>query len=113
MASLALFDLDNTLLDREAAFALWARGFMLANALPVDTWPIIELTDEDGYKPRELFFAEIRTKFGIATSTQTLLERYRVDTRQPRSSHCHPLAVIGGRHCLNAQRGLPGREALA
>ena len=27
MGKLALFDLDNTLLDREAAFSKWARGF--------------------------------------------------------------------------------------
>jgi len=79
VARLALFDLDNTLLDREAAFAVWARGFMEANGLPLDTWSIIESTDEDGFKPRDLFFSEIRMKLEISTSAQELLDRYRVD----------------------------------
>jgi HAD superfamily hydrolase (TIGR01549 family) len=76
---LALFDLDNTLLDREAAFAAWARGFMAANGLSLDTWAIIASIDEDGYKPRELFFSEIRVKLGITISAEELLERYRID----------------------------------
>jgi len=79
VARLALFDLDDTLLDREAAFAVWARGFMAVNGLPLDTWSIIESTDADGLKPRELFFSEIRTKLEITTSAEELLDRYRVD----------------------------------
>jgi FMN phosphatase YigB (HAD superfamily) len=40
VARLALFDLDNTLLDREAAFAIWARSFIATNRLSPDTWSI-------------------------------------------------------------------------
>ena len=33
MAGLALFDLDDTLIDREAAFASWARAFAARHQL--------------------------------------------------------------------------------
>jgi len=37
--SLALFDLDNTRLGREAAYARWARAFCDAHGLPDSTRP--------------------------------------------------------------------------
>jgi putative hydrolase of the HAD superfamily len=79
VAGVALFDLDNTLLDREAAFAVWAKSFIEANRLPPDAWSIIESTDEDGFKPRDLFFSEIQEALGVTTSLDELLDRYYVD----------------------------------
>jgi HAD superfamily hydrolase (TIGR01549 family) len=79
VARLALFDLDNTLLDREAAFALWARNFIATNGLSPDAWSIIESMDDDGVTPRSVFFSEIRVKLGIATNSADLLDSYRVD----------------------------------
>ena len=45
---LVLFDLDNTLLDREAAYARWARGFCDANGLPDDAHAWLVTDDDDG-----------------------------------------------------------------
>jgi putative hydrolase of the HAD superfamily len=79
VSRLVLFDLDNTLLDREAAFATWARNFVTKNELPPSSWPIIVAMDEDGFKPRDEFFSEVRVKFEIVTSSDDLLNTYRVD----------------------------------
>lgn len=76
---MALFDLDNTLLDREAAFAIWARGFIATNDLPLDTLTIIQSMDDDGLMPRDAFFSELRGKFGVSTSADDLLDAYRVE----------------------------------
>jgi putative hydrolase of the HAD superfamily len=79
MAGLALFDLDNTLLDRAAAFAAWAQQFIAENDLPPNAWTVVELADADGSKPRELFFDEIREVLDVTTDTKDLLTRYNVD----------------------------------
>ena len=70
VAQLALFDLDNTLLDREKAFALWTGHFLKTHGLAENVVPIIESADGDGYNPRELFFSELRTELGIKASVE-------------------------------------------
>jgi hypothetical protein len=79
VAFLALFDLDNTLLDREKAFALWTKWFVEAHGLREDALPTIERLDADGYDPREQFFAELRKEQGIAISIDELLADYYVE----------------------------------
>ncbi len=73
---MALFDLDNTLLNREEAFALWTRQFLVSHELGEDALPIIERLDADGHTPREQFFSESRTQLGVTTSIQKLLSDY-------------------------------------
>ncbi|MGC2484727.1 MAG: HAD family hydrolase [Acidimicrobiales bacterium] len=79
MANLALFDLDNTLLDRQAAFSTWATSFIAAHGLPSHAWSIIESVDEEGLTPRDEFFSQIRGEFGLTTSAQKLLDLYHLD----------------------------------
>jgi HAD superfamily hydrolase (TIGR01549 family) len=78
VTSLALFDLDNTLLDRERAFALWAKQFLAVHGLSADAWSTIERADADGYNPRDRFFSELRRELGIATSIDDLLTDYHI-----------------------------------
>jgi HAD superfamily hydrolase (TIGR01549 family) len=79
MAQLVLFDLDNTLLDRRTAFAMWAREFIAANRLPAGAWSVIESADDDGMAPRERFFADIREQLDITTNIDDLIAHYHVD----------------------------------
>jgi putative hydrolase of the HAD superfamily len=79
MACLALFDLDNTLLDRESAFAIWAKGFIESNGLSPETSSAIEKADEDGFKPRDLFFAQLKEELGISMGIDDLLVQYDVE----------------------------------
>ena len=76
---LALFDLDNTLLDREAAFGCWAEAFIRDHGLPESAWPFMEATDQDGMTPKEVFFEEIRAVFHISSDVEALLAGYYVE----------------------------------
>ena len=76
---LALFDLDNTLLDREQAFALWTKQFFEVHGLGEDAFLAIERADADGYNPRERFFAQLREELGIRVSIDELLADYYVE----------------------------------
>jgi FMN phosphatase YigB (HAD superfamily) len=77
--SLALFDLDNTLLDREAAFDRWSRGFIRRHELPEEAWSFLVSADQDGLKPRDQFFQEVRGQFHMSTGVEGLIERYYVE----------------------------------
>ena len=79
MSRLALFDLDNTLLDREAAFATWARRFRDAHGLPPEAWSVIESADADGMADRTAFFEQVRSMLGVPTSVEDLVAGYRLD----------------------------------
>jgi putative hydrolase of the HAD superfamily len=74
--SLALFDLDNTLLDREKAFALWATGFVASNGLDHHARAVIDRADADGIAPRDEFFSELRRELGVATEINELVAEY-------------------------------------
>ena len=76
--SLCLFDLDNTLLDREAAFARWAHSFVKDHGLPHESLALLIQADGDGLKPRDQFFAEIREAFSMTVPVGALLEQYRL-----------------------------------
>jgi len=77
MEGLVLFDLDNTLLDREGAFAKWASIFIETHGLSRDAWSLIESADEDGLRPRDQFFEVLRTSLSIEASIDNLLDSYR------------------------------------
>jgi HAD superfamily hydrolase (TIGR01549 family) len=96
---LALFDLDNTLLNREEAFALWTRQFLISHELGEDALPIIERLDADGHTPREQFFSGLRTQLGVTTSIQKLLSDYDAE---------YPLKYTAEPETIDALRRLRG-----
>jgi len=56
---LAIFDLDNTLLDRATSFLRWATRFAAVYGLePADVTWLVD-ADGDGFVPRSLFLAGI------------------------------------------------------
>jgi len=75
----ALFDLDNTLLDREAAYADWAAGFCRAWSLPDEAHAHLLAADGDGFRPREELFDEARQRFGLEATVDELVTAYHVD----------------------------------
>jgi HAD superfamily hydrolase (TIGR01549 family) len=79
MARLALFDLDNTVLDRAHAFERWMDLFVEEHHLPFEARATIHRVDVDGTYPREHFLAELRQAFSLTTSLETLIDRYYVD----------------------------------
>ncbi|MDP9235900.1 MAG: HAD family hydrolase [Chloroflexota bacterium] len=63
---LAIFDLDNTLVDRTAAFRSSARWFAIQRGLdPAHVVPWMEAADEGGQRPRPELFASARAEFRL------------------------------------------------
>lgn len=74
-----LFDLDNTLLDREAAFSRWARAFCRTHGLPDDAHAWLVEVDDDGFRPRDELFAGVRSRFCVDVPVEDLLHDYHRD----------------------------------
>jgi FMN phosphatase YigB (HAD superfamily) len=79
VANLALFDLDNTLVDRQAAFLEWAHEFADEHSLGDAASATLEVLDMDGLRPRTEFFGSVRRAFPITTPVDDLVSRYFVD----------------------------------
>jgi len=62
---LLLVDLDNTLVDRYAAFERWACEFVEQLGVPPEDVDWLIIGDADGYKPRERFAEEIAERFRL------------------------------------------------
>jgi FMN phosphatase YigB (HAD superfamily) len=73
----ALFDLDNTLVDRSAAFRRWAEQFVDDHRLGEEGLAWLSAADDDGFAQREVLFEGARRRFGIAQSTEELIADYR------------------------------------
>jgi putative hydrolase of the HAD superfamily len=68
---LLLLDLDNTLVDRAAAFLKWAERFAVAHGGDVD-W-LVE-ADADGYEPRARLAERIRSQYFLDDSAFSSLQ---------------------------------------
>ncbi|MBB5873248.1 putative hydrolase of the HAD superfamily [Allocatelliglobosispora scoriae] len=77
MQRLALFDLDNTLVDRDGAFHRWAAAFVAEHALPEGTAEWLVELDEGGYGPKERLFGAARERFGLTATVPELLDDFR------------------------------------
>lgn len=77
--ALAIFDLDNTLVDRVATFRRWAGSFVARHDLePREVaWLEARDGDGDGFTPRKQFLSAVRERYGIRESVSTLLRRFR------------------------------------
>ncbi|WP_308169862.1 HAD family hydrolase [Acrocarpospora catenulata] len=96
---LALFDLDNTLIDLNAAFRDWAAEFALDRQLGADAFEWLLAIDKAGHPHRAEFFATIRERFTLAESVEGLWAQYR--TRMPYLVHCRA-AILDGLTALRA-----------
>jgi putative hydrolase of the HAD superfamily len=76
---LAVFDLDNTLVDRTAVFVRWAHDFVAAHDLPADAMAVLEAADGDGAVWREAFFADVKATLGLTEPVDVLVAAYRRD----------------------------------
>jgi putative hydrolase of the HAD superfamily len=89
-----LFDLDNTLADREAAFSGWCRWLARAHLGLTDGETIEEVVaalvvlDDDGHLPREAFFQSVKTLYpSLDVEVPKLIEDFRSEL----SAHLPPL----------------------
>ncbi|TDU84392.1 putative hydrolase of the HAD superfamily [Kribbella voronezhensis] len=76
MTPIACFDLDNTLIDRDAAFAAWASWWAGNERLEADAVSWLLAKDEGGFRPRAELFAEVKEQFGLTASVEDLVAAY-------------------------------------
>ena len=74
---LLLLDLDNTLIDRTAAFARWAARYVPAQGGGQSDVSWLIEADRDGYEPRERLAARIRERLSPATDVGEVLQELR------------------------------------
>ena len=74
---LVLFDLDNTLVDRDQVFRRWAVDFAARHDLGSDSVDWICDTDARGLATREHLFEAMRARFELETTVEKLLAEYR------------------------------------
>ncbi|MER5636559.1 HAD family hydrolase [Kitasatospora sp. NPDC002227] len=86
MQPLALFDLDNTLLDRDAAFAAWLDEFVTDHRLDDAARAWLAAADRRHSGPMDGWFRLVREEFGLAETVEVLWGRYR--RRMPRLAVC-------------------------
>ncbi|WP_354640574.1 HAD family hydrolase [Kitasatospora camelliae] len=82
---LLLFDLDNTLLPRDAAFRAWARDFLAEYRLPAGDLEWFSTIDGGGYVPRDTVLGAAKRRYGLDHSLDLLLAHYRRGV----NSHIH------------------------
>jgi FMN phosphatase YigB (HAD superfamily) len=77
MAGVVLFDLDNTLIDRDRAFREWAQEFLAARHLDPGELSWLVSVDDDGKATRHAFFAALKARYGLPESEDALVATYR------------------------------------
>lgn len=90
---LACFDLDNTLIARDQAFADWAHWWVAKERLDPSAVDWLLGHDEGGFNPREKLFAELREEFGLPNSVTELVDAY--DHEHPRFTRAEPEVLAG------------------
>lgn len=70
-----LLDLDNTLVDRAAAFNSWARDFVINLGRPTSDAEWLIKADRDGYESRIALAQAIRNQFRLNTSVTDLVNQ--------------------------------------
>lgn len=100
MQLLAFFDLDGTLLDRDAAFAVWVKEFVGDRMLDEGAHDWLMLEDARHRGPMGGFFAKVRERFGLGESVEHLWGQYR--KRMPELVVCRPDVLAAVRQLRDA-----------
>lgn len=86
MQALALFDLDRTLVDSDAAFRVWAREFVVNHGLHDEALTVLFDIDASHSGPKDSFFVTVCQTFGLSIPPGQLWEQYR--RRMPELASC-------------------------
>jgi FMN phosphatase YigB (HAD superfamily) len=85
---LAIFDLDNTLVDLDQAFRAWAEEFAEQRNLRPEAVDWLISVDGAGIPHREVFFTKVRERFALPDAVDDLWRGYR--RRMPQLVYCRP-----------------------
>lgn len=100
---LVMFDLDNTLSDRQGTFERWVTGFCQVRELPDEAAGWIVARDDDGHANRLVVFQAIKDRYGLREAVPELVDSYR------RRALELAMPMEGARECLEtlAEGGHP------
>ena len=90
---LACFDLDNTLIDRDASFVAWAEWWVARAGLGREVVEWLLANDEGGFRARPELFAGVNERFGLDGDVGAMVEAY--DREHPLFTSAEP-AVLNG-----------------
>jgi HAD superfamily hydrolase (TIGR01549 family) len=76
VTSLVLFDLDNTLVDRQGTYRRWAESFAGMRDLDEQALDWLCEADNDGFAQRADVFALARERFGLQEDVEDLVTAY-------------------------------------
>lgn len=107
MLRVAIFDLDNTLVNRQAAFEGFAAQFAERHDLGPGAASWLIVADRDGLADRRGLFDRARSRFGLADSVDQLVAAYYGDYL----SHFVPDPAVHG--ALERLKGASWRVAIA
>ncbi|MEU2289176.1 HAD family hydrolase [Streptomyces sp. NPDC013178] len=93
MQRLALFDLDDTLIDRQLAFSVWATEFADEHDLGDEAPRWLIAADRLRTGPRDQFFRDVREHFALTQAAEELWAAFRV--RMPDLVRCDPQVLEG------------------
>ncbi|GLW25330.1 hypothetical protein Mame01_53720 [Microbispora amethystogenes] len=93
MQRLALFDLDNTLVNLDEAFEAWMAEFTAEHGLDREVVGWLIALDRAGYPHRETFFSQVRDRLDLPGPVEELWGRYR--RRMPYLVRCRPEVLDG------------------
>jgi HAD superfamily hydrolase (TIGR01509 family) len=82
----ALFDLDNTLYDREGTFRRWATAYVAGRPDPAGEVEWLCQVDGDGMTDRVEMWTRVRRRYGLETPVPDLVASHRreyLDTLEP------------------------------
>jgi FMN phosphatase YigB (HAD superfamily) len=101
-----LFDLDDTLVDRQQAFDGWASGFMSEHGLKPSAVSWLRALDDEGRTPRDAFWRSVRDRLGLPESVQALVARWGVEF--PALYACEPetLAALHAARAAGCATGI-------
>nr|WP_240943223.1 HAD family hydrolase [Planosporangium thailandense] len=74
---MVIFDLDNTLLDREVPFRRWATQFVAEHGLAPGEVQWLVNADGDGFVPRPRFLTAVRERYGLDEPLDVLVTSFR------------------------------------
>ncbi|MFR0358384.1 HAD family hydrolase [Streptomyces sediminimaris] len=90
---LVFFGLDNTLVDRQSAFATWVTEFAEERGLGHEAVPWLKAADGQSQGARDQFFRAVREHYGLAEPAEELWAGYRA--RMPELVRCAPEVLEG------------------
>jgi len=95
---LALFDLDNTLVERNLAFRAWASEFVADCGLGPEAVEVLVAADREGHAPRREVFEPFAEAFGIDKTADEIESIYRIEYPRHFTTDDEVVKLLGELH---------------